>query len=317
MTNKERYKKLCLEDKTIPLFSRSWWLDAVCGDNWDVVLVEKGGQIVASLPYYLEKRKNMTYIMMPKLTQTLGVWMKYPPKQKYVKKLSFEREVMKKLIKQLPKFDYFKQNFHHSITNWLPFYWEEFEQTTRYTYRIEDLSDLDAVFKYFKDSMRRDIKKANELVRVEETEDIELFYSINKLTFERQNINIPYNLDYLKRLDSACKEKNSRKILIAKDNDGRIHSALYLVWDENSAYYIMSGSDPELRSSNAMSLLIWEAIQFSASVSNSFDFEGSMIEPIERFFASMGAAQVPFHQITKKNSKVLKMKESLQSVLKK
>ena len=57
MTNREKYRKFCEKEENIPLFSRDWFLDSVCGvDNWDVTLVEKGGDVVASMPYY-KKRK--------------------------------------------------------------------------------------------------------------------------------------------------------------------------------------------------------------------------------------------------------------------
>ena len=31
------------------------------------------------------------------------------------------------------------QNFHYGITDWLPFYWEGYRQTTRYTYMLKDI----------------------------------------------------------------------------------------------------------------------------------------------------------------------------------
>ncbi len=38
-------------------------MDAVCGeDNWDVMLIERGGETVASLPYYLCRKLTMQYI---------------------------------------------------------------------------------------------------------------------------------------------------------------------------------------------------------------------------------------------------------------
>ena len=50
MTNKEKYRKFCQKEKDIPIFSKDWWLDSVCGENgWDVVLFEKGGEIWAYL----------------------------------------------------------------------------------------------------------------------------------------------------------------------------------------------------------------------------------------------------------------------------
>ena len=57
MTNKEKYRKFCEKEKNIPIFSKDWWLDSVCGENaWDVVLFEKGGEIWASLPYQKTKK---------------------------------------------------------------------------------------------------------------------------------------------------------------------------------------------------------------------------------------------------------------------
>ena len=126
MTNKEKYKQLCEKNTDIPLFSQAWWLDAVCVDGeWDVALFEKGGKTLGSLPYYLKRKGPFTIITMPPLTQTMGPWIKYPENQKYAKKLSYEKEIMNNLIDQLPKTDYFCQNFHPSVTNWLPFIGED------------------------------------------------------------------------------------------------------------------------------------------------------------------------------------------------
>ena len=61
----------------------------------------------------------------------------------------------------------------------------------------------------------------------------------------------------------------------------------------------MGGADPELRNSGATSLLMWEAIQFAATVTKKFDFEGSMIESVERFVRAFGARQIPYFQITR------------------
>ena len=81
--------------------------------------------------------------------------------------------------------------------------------------------------------------------------------------------------------------------------------SIYLVWDKKSAYYIAGGSPKEVRTSGAMPLLLWEAIKFSSKVTKYFNFEGSMIKPIERFFRAFGGEQVPYFEITKINSKFI------------
>jgi hypothetical protein len=89
----------------------------------------------------------------------MGPWIKYPPNQKYANRLSLEKEVYFSIIDQLPDIDHFSQNFYYLVTNWLPFYWKGFNQTTRYTYLIKNLTDLPEVFSRFKDNMRNKIIK--------------------------------------------------------------------------------------------------------------------------------------------------------------
>ncbi len=305
MTNKEKYREFCRENKTIPIFSKDWWMDAVCGEeNWNILLVEKGGQIVASLPYYLRKRGKRRYITQPPLTQINGIWIKYPPNQKYCEKLAYEKKVMTEIINQLDELnlDYYSQNFQYSITNWLPFYWKGFKQTTRYSYIIENLENLDEVYNNFKCNIRNKIKKAKKRnVKIVFKDDIKTFYTINKKTFDRQNIAIPYSLNFIKKLDNALKKKKARKIFFAIDENKKIHSVLYLIWDSMSSYVHMVGGDPELRNSGAGILLIWESIKFTKDILhlNIFDFEGSMIESIEEVRRSCGGIQKPYFNISK------------------
>ncbi|MBO0602549.1 GNAT family N-acetyltransferase [Sporosarcina sp. E16_3] len=311
MSNKEKYRKLCETEESIPIFSKDWWLDAVAGkDNWDVITVEKDNRIIASLPFVKSKKSIFYLLRMPPLTQTLGPWLKYPKGQKYANRLSFEKEMYSKLIEGIPYSDVFNQNFHPSISNWLPFYWKGYSQTTRYTYVIGDLNEVDNIYGSFQSKIRTDIKKAEKSLRIIESEDIDQFYEINSLTFSRQNIKTPYSLNFVKKIEEACKINKCRKIYFAVDEKERIHSVLYLVWDQEFAYYLLGGSDPELRNSGSMSLLLWHAIQFSSTVTKAFNFEGSMIEPIERFVRGFGAKQVPYFNISKTNSKLLMAREA-------
>jgi hypothetical protein len=297
---KQTYRDLCNTEPSIPIFSRDWWLDAVCGtDGWKVVLVGNNRHdIAASLPFYMVKKWGVTFLGMPDLTQTLGPWIASTD-AKYAEKLSREKKLMTGLLKQLPSHDIFTQRFHHSITNWLPFYWRGFSQTTRYTYVIPELSNLDGIWAAFRSNIRREIRKAQKSLRIRDDVNLETFYRLNAMSFERQGTQPPYTFDLVQRIDKAAGMRDAKRIFFAQDKQGRNHAAIYIIWDQNSSYYLMGGADPELRTSGATSLLLWEAIRFSSSVSAQFDFEGSMIEPLERYFRAFGARQTPYFKITR------------------
>jgi lipid II:glycine glycyltransferase (peptidoglycan interpeptide bridge formation enzyme) len=282
-------------------------LDITAGErNWDVSIVERNDEIIASLPYYITKKYIFDIINMPKLTPSMGIWIKYPGQQKYTTKLSYEKEIFKELIDNLPNFNFFYQHFHWSITNWMPFHWQGFKQSTDYTYVLENTNDLNQLFSNFRENIRREIRKAEKTLTVVEEEDIDKFYQVHKKTFDRQQMNNPYSPELIKKVDAACSSRNCRKIWFAIDEQGQVHSSIYVVWDSKTAYYLMGGGDPVLRTSGATSLLLWEAIKDASLQGKTFDFVGSMFEPIDRFFRGFGAVQKPYMQISKANGKLIK-----------
>lgn len=315
--NKKAYRECCLKNSKIPIFSKDWWLDAICGkDNWGVCLIEEGGQIIASMPYFIKRKFGFTLLSQPPLTQTLGPWLR-PSNKKYAKQLSVQKKLLSSLIEQLPDFDHLSQNWHYSNTNWLPFYWKGFQQTTRYTYILSDLNDQKQLWVELLENIRREIRKAENRFKLKVIDDLplDIFLALNEMTFARQGRAVPYSANLVRRLDEACFERQCRKIFIAVDAEGRYHAGVYIVWDENSAYYLMGGGDPDLRNSGANSLCMWRAIRFAATVTKQFDFEGSSIEPIERFFRAFGAVQTPFFNISKTNSRLLRVEQCLKFIL--
>jgi lipid II:glycine glycyltransferase (peptidoglycan interpeptide bridge formation enzyme) len=280
------------------LFEQPWWLDAVAPGAWDAVTVAKGGEIVGRLPYVRMRRFGLTILGQPPLNQFLGPWIK-PGTGKPHTRLEREYEIMRGLIAALPRHDVFIQNFHYSITSCLPFYWQGYSHSVRYTYVLEDLDDLDKIWAGLRKTVRVHIRGAEQEVVVREVDDVEPFIALNRMTYERQGMTMPYSPDLVRRLDAACRARGVRRILLAEGADGTPHAAVYLVWDAESAYSLMSGNDPRLRHSGAISLLRWEAIKFARQVTRRFDFEGSMLQSVERFFRAFGAQQVQFPRLTR------------------
>ena len=283
---------------THSLFEQGWWLDAIAPGRWDAATVSSGGEIVGRLPYVRMRRCGVTILGQPPLTQFLGPWIK-PGGGTAYERLEYEHDVMRELIAALPRHDVFLQECHHSITNCLPFYWQGFAQSVRYTYIIDDLSDHDQLWAELSTTVRTHIRKAQRQVIVRATDDIETLIALNRMTFQRQGMAAPYSADQIRRLDAACSARGLHRIFCAEDADGRAHAALYLVWDADSAYCLMSGNDPQLRHSGAVSLLRWEAIKFAGGVTRCFDFEGSMLQPVERFIRAFGGRQVQFARLVR------------------
>ena len=96
MTNKERYHQFCLNNSVyVPVFSRDWWMDAVCGpDQWDVYLVGDGMDIRAAFVYYLCEDQEGVCIKRAPITQNNGIIFKYPENQGVVAKQHYEEKIV-------------------------------------------------------------------------------------------------------------------------------------------------------------------------------------------------------------------------------
>ncbi len=244
-------------------------------------------------------------IQMPPLVQTLGPWIKNS-ETKITNRLGYEKKIMTELIDKLPKFDYFCQSFDYSITNWLPFYWKGFRQTTRYTYILKDLSDVGNIFDGFSSKLRGHIRKAQKILAVRDDLDVDVLINLDKMTYRRQNARYPYSEATLRRLVTAAKKHGAGKLLFAVDASEKVHAAVFLVWDSRSTYYLVGCTNTDFKATDGGSLLLWESIKYASTRSKQFDFEGSMLEPIEQYFRSFGAEPVAYHRITKTNSAILK-----------
>ncbi len=189
---------------TAPVFLQPWWLEAVAPGAWDYAVVWRGQAPAALMPYVRRRGAfGQRWLVMPPFTQFLGPWLR-PSKAKYVNQLAEQKDLMTELIEALPPHAYFSQSFHHGLTNWLPFCWKGFQQTTRYTYVLDNLDDLDAVWKGLESTTRNTIRKAEKQVRVVHDLGIDEILAVRRMTFERQGLHSGDD-DIIRRLDEACR----------------------------------------------------------------------------------------------------------------
>ena len=298
--NKSLYDAFVDSSPQGSLFHKSWWLDAVAPNQYTILSFEDKNGIAAAWPLVSKKVMHMKISMLPQLTPRLGIMFRPNRKLKYAEQLSEEMRLTIDLIELMPKHHFFSQHFNHQFGSWLPFYWKGFRQTTRYTYVIEDLSDLDMLWENIRSNTRRVIRKAiKQDISVITDLELHQLLDLNEVTFRRQGLPLPYSRQYVERIDAACKEHGARKMFFAVDSQNRLHAAAYIVYDQKSAYYLIGGGNPDLRNSQGQSLVLWEAIKFASTVSESFDFEGSMHSNIEPFFRGFGGLQKPYMEITR------------------
>ena len=296
MSNRDAYRQFCQTAPGLPLFMHDWYLDAVCaGGDWDAAIVRKGDEVVGVLPYFLKQKLLWRYVAMPPLAKMMGPFLL--PEYRAPRR---EIPLLNELIDQLPRLAAFEQDFNYTASDWLPFYWRGFRQTTRYSYVLQ-LTKMEKLRENLAPDYRNNkLPKAAKRVKVHTGNDLELFYRVHNGSYQRQGLEAPVSFEFLNRLDQALAVHRAREIFWATDlKTGAVHSVAYLAWDKQSAYYLMAGDNPALRASGAGILLAWEAIRYARETLELpvFDFSGSMIRSIERVRRQFGAIQKPYFRV--------------------
>jgi len=304
MDSKTIYKKF-IKENDLPIFFQDWWLDAIaCKDNWDVIITfNKNKEVTAVWPIYFTKRFGLNVISNPILSPYLGIWFNYPFEISYSRKIDFEEREIDKMIKLLPNFYFLQCGFHEKFTNWQPFYWAGFEQTSYYTYIIEPDQPIELLYKNLKPNVRNHIKNAEIHYVIEENNDIEFFYELIQYTFDNQNISNPINYKLLKNIFVELIEHNQCKLIVAKNIDNQLVCGSLFVYDKFSVYNILSGCNRNVNISGAMQLILWKGICFANENKLSFNFEGSMIKDVNELYSSYGAKQIQYFLIRKSKNR--------------
>lgn len=313
MTNKEQYIKYCEKALDISIFSQPWWLDIVCENTtWDVALVKEGDTIIASMPYQIQKKYGLTFSLMPAYTQYLGPSIRYKQSQSYTKRLAYDKKTIQELLDQLPKIHRFEQSLNPYMQNWLPFFWNAYKQNSCFTYILDDISDVEETYKNFSSNIRRAIKKAQKTLSVTKINEVDEFIALIDKSGKGSKIMKDERRNMVRNIIVNSIERERGTLLIAKDENENIHAGAFFLEDHNMFHYIMGAANSEFRSSGASSLLMWSAIKLFSQANKKFNFEGSMVESIEKYFRSFGAQQLSYSKLSKINSRLLKIKLALQ-----
>lgn len=284
------------------LFEQPWWLDIVAPQQWkEITVCDKKGNITARMPYVCDGKR----IVMPELTQTLGVWMAPEVKSDY----GAQKKALHGIFGQLSDFKEVSVALSPDNDYVLPMRWLGYEMEPRFTYRLTDLHDCDSLYQSFNKTAKKNIKYARNKVTISDQASAETLWEMLNKTFEAQNRKNPMSRELVTRIVQTCEETGHGKYFEARDEDGNVHSCAYFVYDEQVCYYLLGASDNAFRSSGAQSLILWEGIQFAAAHSKVFDFEGSMVEGIENFFRQFGGVCTPYYVVSRRTilSQLLQM----------
>lgn len=147
---------------------------------------------------------------------------------------------------------------------------------------------------------RRSVRHAEKAgVVVYEHYDEQLLCALFCKTFERQGIVVqPDELSFIRNVANSLNDAGLIRSFVSASADGALGSILVFGIDDERAFYLWGGNDPELAHLNTSSLAFIRVFEtlFSQNI-NSVDLEGINSPERGYFKLSFGGSLAPYHQV--------------------
>lgn len=262
---------------------------------------------LTGLFYYFKKSKwGIQYIIPPPFFPHNGLLF-YAQAEKTEKQYSLIKELHQHIVHYFSvseKAHYIRFVLPTNYIDTQVFQWNKWKVTVHYTYHLDLSLSETQLFENLSSEKRKSIRKAEkDNIQIIPTSDYSTIYELVLKTFQRQNKKI--NTIYLNKILKQWKNTDNHFAFVAYKNGKAIASG-FCIFDNHTAYYLLGGYDDSNAHHGAGVSCMWQSILKSKQMGLSvFDFEGSMLPAVERYFRDFGGKLVPYYVCEKKNFRII------------
>ncbi|MDP2424306.1 MAG: GNAT family N-acetyltransferase [Bacteroidales bacterium] len=264
------------------VYAWSWYLDIVC-DGWEA-LVE--GNYTRIFPLTPARKAGIRYLFQPPFTQQLGLFSKGSP----------GGDMTDAYLSELQKFYRFAEiNLNHCNR----VQQAKCRVVMRRNYELDMIQPYQDLRLLYSENTIRNIRKAEkEGISITNIADPKSIIALFRQQKGKDLKNFkPQHYTILEQLIYKCLYKNMAISLGAYDRFNHLVAGAFLLKSHHRLIFIFSATSPAARASGAMHLLIDTIIQNHSSQALTFDFEGSDIPGLARFYAGFGSKEVMYPQV--------------------
>jgi len=280
------------------IFLSNNWIESF--DNLKFYKIITDDEIILAIFYLrFQKKTILNTYRTPFYTPHLGLWIDNKSKNKS-NLLTSEKKIITEIANFLDskKMAVISIAFPTKNIDMQPFIWNNFKVIPNYTYEINLDQSTTEILNSMSPERRNDLKKAKkDNIVIKKGTDLSVSKLLIDKSLNRTNSN-NYNSYINKILFNFANDTNSFAF-VSYLNEVPIATS-FCVFDKEKAYYLLGGYDNEIKHSGAGALCIWESILYAKELGiKKFDFEGSMIKPVESYFRGFGGDLTPYYTINK------------------
>ena len=282
-----------------PVFLRRAWLRLFEPALQTYGVFEAGGELAGGFSLYREKRWGLSVIRCAPFTPTCGPLVAVKARNP-VAVLEARRRMLECLLEQIERESpaICMLALDQSVTEALPFFWNGFKVVPNYTYLLDLKLAPEQIRKNMSPVRRNDISKAlRDGVDVQPVTDLAVVRELVLATFDRQQKSMDRaGLDRI--LGDYARPDNSFAFVARRE--GKPIATSFVIHDGQTAYYVLGGYRAADKHHGAGAVTVFEAIRHAQELGlQTFDFEGSVVPAIERYFRGFGGTLKSYLTVNK------------------
>ena len=289
------YEALLARSRQRSVFAESWWLDAVTGspDDWRPNLLRgASGDVRAAWPLPTRASRHGLVATGAPYTPFLGPLL--PDRDPGVARVSQDVELLEALAEQLDGHAHVEAACMPELDYWTPLAWHGFTQTTRTTWRLPANASLDDVRAGMRKGTRSTLSAAERDALAVSAGTVEDLLAACEATFASQDVGDVPARTVLERIARQSMERERGEVLVVHTADGVRASAGLFVWDDRWTWNLANGRIADSGATGAPTALLFAATGRALERGTGFDFEGSMLQPVEKFVRGFGGEPVAY-----------------------
>ncbi|MFU8860937.1 MAG: GNAT family N-acetyltransferase [Cyclonatronaceae bacterium] len=291
------WDRFCEQQKSGTVFHTTPWLNHRKEGELHITACYDGAHLIGGFPWLLNRRYGLERIVKPRLSPYYGpVW-------KDNTGTTTRELLINSILGDLQKFDMIAVSLlpgsafpRDLVTS------PAVRRNIRTCLRLPDKHVYYS--KGLNYELRRSVYKG---VTVTETDDADIIYRLTQYSFQNAGRKHPLTPEEFSHLFSIMRRQKRCIAFKAEYEDTGVIGVQVLLFDDNRAYNVLSGIDRDHKKLNAGPLLMDHCIDWSHKRGLIFDFEGSSIEPVFRFFMRFSPEVVTYPYHVYVNSKRIKL----------
>jgi lipid II:glycine glycyltransferase (peptidoglycan interpeptide bridge formation enzyme) len=256
-------------------------------------------RLIAGFHVFKKKMFSITHLTNPPYTPHIGLFYENKAKNK-ASALSYNKKILSEIAEFLNTLtaDIITFALPHQIIDSQPFFWKKFKVIPNYTYQINLLQSFDDLTENLSSDKRNSLNKSlKDNIVTSVIKDYKVVEELVLKTFSRKNKE--FSSELVKKILFQFANDGNSFAVVSKENQTAL-SVAFCIYDKKTCYYLLGGYNSDNKHQAAGVSSLWKAVMHAKELGlKCFDFEGSMLPEVERFFRGFGGDLVPYYTINK------------------